>query len=99
MRRLNLLTRDRVLEDFLQENPPCRQLFSELFYCRYPYFKEQESTENASGDEDQKLSLAGSFDEAFESKDPGKTDSISWLPVVKGIVYPYYSYPYKSAIN
>ncbi|KAK6444831.1 hypothetical protein FP744_10001079 [Trichoderma asperellum] len=83
LQRLNLLTRDRVLDDFLQENIPCRHLFSELFCCRYSYLKEQESTENASDDGGQKLSLAGSFDEAFESKDSGKTDSISWLPVVK----------------
>lgn len=100
LQRLNLLTRGRVLDDFLQENIPCRHLFSELFCCRYSNLKEQESTENASDDGDQKLSLAGSFDEAFESTDSGKTDSISWLPVVKGIVnqlylYPYYSCPYE----
>lgn len=100
LQRLNLLTKDRVLDDFLQENLPCRQLFSELFCCRYSYLTEQQSTENANGDENQKISLAGSFNDA--SKDSAKADCVSWLPVVKGIVnhiHLYNSCAFKSVIN
>ncbi|KAL6891936.1 hypothetical protein GGI43DRAFT_430354 [Trichoderma evansii] len=83
LQRLNLLASDRVLDDFLQENAPCRRLFSELFCCRYSYLKEKESTENTSGDEDQKISLAGLFNDAFKSRNSAKVDSLGWLPVAK----------------
>lgn len=85
LQRLNLLTRDRVLDEFLQEHHPCRRLFSELLCCRYSYLKEQESTEDTNGDGDHEISLAASFSEDFKFGDSVKTDSVSWLPVVKGI--------------
>lgn len=89
LQRLNLLTRDRVLDEFLQENRPCRQLFSELLCSRYSYLKEQESTEDTSGNRDQEISLAASFSEDFQFGDSAKTDGIRWLPIVKGISHCY----------
>lgn len=86
LQRLNLLTRDRILDSFLQENHSCRQLFSELFCCRYSYLKEQRSIENKSSEGNHNISLAGSFDRGFKSRDSAKTDSVSWLPAVKGTV-------------
>ncbi|PTB37813.1 hypothetical protein M441DRAFT_447892 [Trichoderma asperellum CBS 433.97] len=86
LQRLNLLTRDRVLEDFLQENPPCRQLFSELFYCRYPYFKEQESsrlrplTTNLTS----KDALLECID-AYDGFDPLYSDSVATFSITDPI--------------
>ncbi|KAM0246473.1 hypothetical protein ACHAQJ_010204 [Trichoderma viride] len=74
LRRLDLLVRDGTLDDFLQENLACRRLFSELFGCRYPYLKEQESAQN-SNDADQGSRLGpsssnlASKDTLFESID------------------------------
>lgn len=84
LQRLNHFTRDHVLDQFFQENNACRRLFSELLSCRYAYLKEQESTEDTTGDGDQEISLAASFSEDFKSRDSAKTDSVSWLPVIKG---------------
>lgn len=84
LQRLNLLTRDGVLDEFLQENRPCRQLFSELLCCRYSYLKEQERIEDTNGDGDQEISLVASFGEDFQFMDSVKTDGVSWLPIVKG---------------
>ncbi|UKZ75918.1 hypothetical protein TrVFT333_003614 [Trichoderma virens FT-333] len=40
LQRLNLVVQDHDLDDFLQQHPSSRQLFSQLFGCRYPYLEE-----------------------------------------------------------
>ncbi|KAL7791698.1 hypothetical protein V8C43DRAFT_322399 [Trichoderma afarasin] len=43
LQRLNFILKDHVLDSFFQEHPRCRRLFSQLFSCRYPYLKDENS--------------------------------------------------------
>jgi hypothetical protein len=54
--------------------------------CRYAYLKEQESIESISDNGGQEIPLAASFSQDLNLRDSVKTDSVSWLPIVKGIV-------------
>ncbi|KAL7927182.1 hypothetical protein ACQKWADRAFT_327108 [Trichoderma austrokoningii] len=78
LQRLNLLTRDHVLDGFFQQNNACRQLLSELLSCRYSYLKEQESRrlQPLATDLTSKDTLSECMD-AYDGFDPVHTDAIT----------------------
>ncbi|KAH6608946.1 hypothetical protein Trco_002292 [Trichoderma cornu-damae] len=93
LQRLNLFMRDHILDDFLRKHPRCRQLFSELFSCRYPHLGalHREGSEDVvvvGGDTDRLMMSAeecpvGPLDEAFKSRISTATGNVRWVPIVK----------------
>ncbi|KAL7939132.1 hypothetical protein V8C35DRAFT_326323 [Trichoderma chlorosporum] len=87
LQRLNIIVKHHVLDDFFQDHPRCRQWFSQLFSCRYPYLQDQNSEGSEGNNESacQTASSDGDFqacplNEAFKSRHP-TTDSVGWQPI------------------
>ncbi|EHK39977.1 hypothetical protein TRIATDRAFT_152892 [Trichoderma atroviride IMI 206040] len=86
LQRLNLLTRDRALDEFLQKNRSCRQLFSELLCCRYSYLKEPESRrlQPLATDLTSKDAILECID-AYDGFDPIYSDSLGAFSITDPI--------------
>lgn len=70
LQRLNLVVKDHALDNFLQEDPRCRRLFTQLFGCRYSYLEELNSEESDIRNEGAGQTTSSSSDGKFQAAPP-----------------------------